>query len=188
MDEEQAEREEARGGERPGDEEGRAGGEDEESLMPAAGGEEPPEPEEETAGGDEPAEPEDAERPGDEVRPEREEPGTGTDETSTERARRPRETGPDQAPPDIDDLAGDRDAVERFDQLGDQPWAGAEGDMSQAPALGGELMLGPGMAIMEQRLQQVEGDPSMLMRNQFMLEDMRELRETGGSLQESRPW
>jgi Ca-activated chloride channel family protein len=90
----------------------------------------------------------------------------------------------------MDDLAGDREAVERFDQLGDRPWAGAgpEAELSRAPALGGEMVLGPGMAIMEQRLQQVEGDPSMLMRNQFMLEDMREMREVGGRLQESRPW
>ncbi len=49
-------------------------------------------------------------------------------------------------------------------------------------------MLGPGMAIMEQRLDQVEGDPSMLMRNQFRLEEMRVMRESGGPLQESRPW
>jgi Ca-activated chloride channel family protein len=44
------------------------------------------------------------------------------------------------------------------------------------------------MAIMEQRLQQVEGDPSMLMRNQFRLEEMRAMREAGGPLQETRPW
>jgi Ca-activated chloride channel family protein len=44
------------------------------------------------------------------------------------------------------------------------------------------------MAIMEQRLQQVEGDPSLLMRNQFMLEEMQLLRASGGPLRESRPW
>jgi Ca-activated chloride channel family protein len=90
----------------------------------------------------------------------------------------------------MEDLAGEREAVERFDQLGDQPWAGAgpDAELSMAPALGGEMVIGPGLAIMEQRLEQVEGDPSMLMRNQFMLEDMRELRESGGPLQESRPW
>jgi Ca-activated chloride channel family protein len=90
----------------------------------------------------------------------------------------------------MEDLAGDRDAVERFDQLGDQPWAGLgpEAGLSEAPALGGEQVLGPGMAIMEQRLEQVEGDPSMLLRNQFLLEDMRLMRESGGRVQESRPW
>jgi len=28
----------------------------------------------------------------------------------------------------------------------------------------------------------------MLMRNEFMLDEMRELRKSGGRLQESRPW
>jgi Ca-activated chloride channel family protein len=90
----------------------------------------------------------------------------------------------------MEDLTGEREAVERFDQLSAQPWAGLgpDADTSQSPALGGEQVLGPGMAIMEQRLEQVEGDPSMLLRNQFMLEDMRLMRETGGRVQESRPW
>lgn len=44
------------------------------------------------------------------------------------------------------------------------------------------------MAIMEQRLQQVEGDPTLLMRNQFMLDEMQYLQQAGGPLRESRPW
>jgi Ca-activated chloride channel family protein len=44
------------------------------------------------------------------------------------------------------------------------------------------------MAIMEQRLEQVEGDPSMLLRNQFILNDMRQSPQGGGPVQESRPW
>jgi Ca-activated chloride channel family protein len=44
------------------------------------------------------------------------------------------------------------------------------------------------MAIIEQRLQQVEGDPTVLMRNQFKIEDMQYMRAAGGPLRESRPW
>lgn len=81
-------------------------------------------------------------------------------------------------------------AVDRFDQLGEQPMSNQESDARQAvaSALGGLPIRGPGLAIMEQRLQQVEGDPSLLMRNQFMLEEMRFIRQSGGPLRESRPW
>jgi Ca-activated chloride channel family protein len=57
-----------------------------------------------------------------------------------------------------------------------------------AAALGGLPTQGPGMAIIEQRLQQVEGDPTVLMRNQFKIEDMQYMRAAGGPLRESRPW
>ncbi|MGD8207523.1 MAG: hypothetical protein PVH47_05555, partial [Thiohalocapsa sp.] len=70
------------------------------------------------------------------------------------------------------------------------PWTELDPELglSNSPALGGEQAFGPGMAIMEQRLQQVESDPSMLMSRQFRLEEARQLREAGGPLQESRPW
>ena len=55
-------------------------------------------------------------------------------------------------------------------------------------ALGGIPVAGPGMAILEQRLQQVEGDPSLLIRNQFLLEEMQQMRRAGGRLRETRPW
>jgi Ca-activated chloride channel family protein len=94
------------------------------------------------------------------------------------------------APPDAPPEDGSADAVDRFDQLGEQPMSDMEPDAEQAAAaaLGGLPVRGPGMAIMEQRLQQVEGDPSLLMRNQFMLEEMQFMRESGGPLRESRPW
>jgi Ca-activated chloride channel family protein len=41
--------------------------------------------------------------------------------------------------------------------------------------------------VMEQLLDQVEGNPSYLMRNQFMLEEQR-MNEDGGRLYEPRPW
>ena len=56
------------------------------------------------------------------------------------------------------------------------------------PSLGGDPAFGLGMAIIEQRLEQVEGDPSMLMRNQFRLEESRFKQSVGGPVQESRPW
>lgn len=80
--------------------------------------------------------------------------------------------------------------MDRFDQLGEQPMSDQESDAEQAAAaaLGGLPVRGPGLAIMEQRLQQVEGDPSLLMRNQFMIEEMQLMRRSGGTLMESRPW
>jgi Ca-activated chloride channel homolog len=44
------------------------------------------------------------------------------------------------------------------------------------------------MAVMEQRLQQIQGDPSLLMRNQFRIEEMRQMPGTTGQWQETRPW
>jgi Ca-activated chloride channel family protein len=119
-----------------------------------------------------------------------------SDDTRAERpGERPNRNRPDdEAPPDTHDASGDREAVERFDQLGDRsgerPFFGLDPDtgLSESPALGGERVLGPGMAIMEQRLEQVEGDPSMLLRNQFILNDMRQSPQGGGPVQESRPW
>jgi Ca-activated chloride channel family protein len=49
-------------------------------------------------------------------------------------------------------------------------------------------MLGPGLAIMEQRLRQAEGDPALLLRNQFKMGEMEMMRNAGGRLRESRPW
>lgn len=97
---------------------------------------------------------------------------------------------PRQDGPDLNQPAGESDAVERFDQQGAVPWADSDpalGLRGQS-ALGGEQALGPGMALMEQRLEQIEGDPSLLMRNQFQIEELRQLRESGGRVQEARPW
>ena len=49
-------------------------------------------------------------------------------------------------------------------------------------------MGGAGMAVMEQRLQQVEGDPTLLIRNQFRLEEMRQMQGLTGPWRENRPW
>ena len=41
---------------------------------------------------------------------------------------------------------------------------------------------------MEQWLQQIEGDPAQLMRQQFRLEEYKYLRQRGGQDKETRPW
>ena len=56
------------------------------------------------------------------------------------------------------------------------------------PALGGPAAMGPGMAVLEQRLRQVEGDPTLLIGNQFKLEEQRLMQGAGGPVRESRPW
>ena len=57
-------------------------------------------------------------------------------------------------PPDSAPEEGTADAIDRFDQLGEQPMSDQEPDAQQAAAaaLGGLPVRGPGMAIMEQRL------------------------------------
>jgi Ca-activated chloride channel family protein len=42
--------------------------------------------------------------------------------------------------------------------------------------------------MMEQWLEQIEGDPTYLLRNQFLIEERRELQRQGRQLLEPRPW
>lgn len=76
-------------------------------------------------------------------------------------------------------------AIEQFDQLGRQD--GLEDGNAPLP---GDV---PGrdrrsmILVMEQLLDQVEGDPTQLMRNQFMLEEQR-MDQNSGRLYEPRPW
>ena len=80
--------------------------------------------------------------------------------------------------------------MDAFDQMGGQPMTDMPPGEAQAAAaeMGGRPVLGPGFAIMEQRLRQAEGDPALLLRNQFKMEEMQMMQETGGRLRESRPW
>ena len=79
--------------------------------------------------------------------------------------------------------------MDQVDQMGNMPDP-AEADEQEmgGAALGGEPVMGPGIGIMEQWLDQVEGDPSFLLRNQFMLEEAQYMRSKGGSVRETRPW
>jgi Ca-activated chloride channel family protein len=76
-------------------------------------------------------------------------------------------------------------AIEQFDQLG-----GQAGSQDNADAEGGGTPGARGdstAVLMEQLLDQVEGNPAYLMRNQFMLEEQR-MSDKGGRLYEPRPW
>jgi Ca-activated chloride channel family protein len=77
-------------------------------------------------------------------------------------------------------------AIEQVDQMADQaepgePETGEGGD--PAGTSGGSSMM-----LMEQLLDQVEGNPAYLMRNQFRLEEQRLMSARRGQLYEPRPW
>ena len=100
---------------------------------------------------------------------------------------RGRQAGDANDPRDFDPTRANmnRGAIEQFDQLGGL--AGSEGDDSLLP---GEISGTDGsstVTLMDQLLDQVEGNPVNLMRNQFMLEEQR-LNQNGGHLYEPRPW
>jgi hypothetical protein len=42
--------------------------------------------------------------------------------------------------------------------------------------------------MMEQWLEQIEGNPAHLLRNQFIIEEQQELERRGRILMETRPW
>ncbi|QIK37520.1 VWA domain-containing protein [Caldichromatium japonicum] len=89
----------------------------------------------------------------------------------------PRELNPDSAT-----------SVERFDQLG-QGLGEDESREGVSPAFQGlRLIAGPGMAILEERLEQIQGDPSLLIRNQFQFEERRLMPGATGQWMETRPW
>lgn len=113
-----------------------------------------------------------------------------TDSSGEDRTERGLDAEPDAANPDLGAADQAAKTIDRFDQQGAQPWQtlDPEKGLSDRPSLDGEAMIGAGSAVMEQRLQQVEGDPTRLMRNQFRLEEARHLRDSGGRLQEPRPW
>lgn len=81
------------------------------------------------------------------------------------------------------------EAVERFDQLGQEPDAQAEQKNPQGLAdPKGDPGPAVGMPLMEQWLEQIEGDPGYLMKNQFMLEEHRAAQGMRGMMVEPRPW
>jgi hypothetical protein len=44
------------------------------------------------------------------------------------------------------------------------------------------------MSVMEQWLEQIEGDPAYLLLNQFRIEEQQEYQRNGRQLMEARPW
>ena len=80
-------------------------------------------------------------------------------------------------------------AVEQFDQMG----AGTDEEDPDAPEGGlpdEDAIPGTGisMTMMEQWLEQIEGDPAYLLRNQFLIRERQELEQHGRVLRETRPW
>ncbi|HAJ93066.1 MAG TPA: hypothetical protein DCO71_10715, partial [Gammaproteobacteria bacterium] len=98
--------------------------------------------------------------------------------------------GPAGTPEEIsEEEAAASQAVEQFDQMGTGPGEEAP----DAPEIGlpdEDAIPGTGisMIMMEQWLEQIEGDSVYLLRNQFMIEERRELERRGRELMEIRPW
>ena len=98
---------------------------------------------------------------------------------------RPRGSEPGEL--DLSDAASQADAVEDFDQLGEQQDPDAE-ETGQTPDEGGEGGHAY-MRLVEQQLDGIEGDPAELLHNRFKLEERRRLQpRMGGAIYEHRPW
>ena len=78
--------------------------------------------------------------------------------------------------------------MEEFDQLGAAEEMNAD-DREQTPDNTGESGNGY-MALVEQQLEGIEGDPAELLQNRFKLEERRQLQRQDGEvmLYEPRPW
>ena len=77
--------------------------------------------------------------------------------------------------------------VDQVDQSGQQQMPEG-GDQLTGGGSEQRLPFSGGQALMEQWLQQVEGDPAQLMQQQFRLEEYKYLRSHGGRDIETRPW
>ena len=75
--------------------------------------------------------------------------------------------------------------MEEFEAAGKSPEPG-EGT-GESDVAGGEGTGHASKVLMEQWLEQAEGAPGYLLRNQFRLQEQREFRQHGG-LYEPRPW
>jgi Ca-activated chloride channel family protein len=79
------------------------------------------------------------------------------------------------------------EAVDRIDQSG-QEQIPEGGDTLIGGGSEERLPMSGGQALMEQWLEQIEGDPAQLMQQQFRLEEYKYLRSKGGRDRETRPW
>ncbi|HFD79305.1 MAG TPA: hypothetical protein ENK05_02775 [Gammaproteobacteria bacterium] len=77
-------------------------------------------------------------------------------------------------------------AIDNLEQLGGQmDTSGEKGAPGGEGAGNGER---PAVILMDKLLEQVEGNPAYLMKNQFMLEEQRLVNQQGRRLYEPRPW
>jgi hypothetical protein len=80
-------------------------------------------------------------------------------------------------------------AVDSFDQLDTGSGEGDEGTPEDGiPDKDGIPGTSISMTVMDQWLEQIEGDPAYLLRNQFKLEEQLEMQRNGRQLMETRPW
>jgi hypothetical protein len=86
---------------------------------------------------------------------------------------------------DASKAGANQGAFDQLDRLGGQvgPEEAENAENGEKPGAGGRSTV----VLMEQLLDQVEGNPAYLMKNQFMLEEQR-MRDKGGQLYEPRPW
>jgi len=79
-------------------------------------------------------------------------------------------------------------AEEQFDQM-ESGLGETDPDSSEA-GLPEDGIPGTGvsMAVMEQWLEQIEGDPAFLLFNQFRIEEQQEMQRNRRQLMETRPW
>jgi len=77
-------------------------------------------------------------------------------------------------------------AVDQVDQSGETQ--SPDGKSLTGGGSEEKLPLSGGQALMEQWLDQVEGDPAQLLRQQFRLEEYKYRRNQAGREQETRPW
>ena len=98
--------------------------------------------------------------------------------------------GPGGLPDEIsEDKTAASQAVDRFDQMkagpGDKEQEAPQPGMPDEDAIPGS---GVSMSVMDQWLEQIEGDPVYLLLNQFRLEEQQEYQRNGRRLMETRPW
>ena len=119
--------------------------------------------------------------------------GDGTedrDQQKTGGALSDQSASPGGMPDEIsEDETAASQAVDRFDQmeagLGEIKEGAEPIGMPEEDAIPGT---GVSMIMMDQWLEQIEGDPVYLLLNQFRIEEQQELQRNGRQLMETRPW
>ncbi|MDH5514548.1 MAG: hypothetical protein OEY45_05245, partial [Gammaproteobacteria bacterium] len=101
-----------------------------------------------------------------------------------------RSAGPGGPPEEISEAeTAASQAVDRFDQMEAGQGLAEQGtQQGGVPDKDGIPGTGVSMMVMEQWLEQIEGDPAALLLNQFRIEEQQELQRIGRQLLETRPW
>ena len=98
--------------------------------------------------------------------------------------------GPGGLPDEIsEEQAAASQAVERFDQLDTGSGDAGQGNPQDGiPDKDGVPGTSISMTVMDQWLEQIEGDPAHLLRNQFRIAEQQEMQRNRRQLMETRPW